>query len=101
MWSMASASAASRAPASEMSVKNCSGLRSTIGPNPKKGKILKINKGFGGRMGVEVAPAHDLQIAGTGLLRPARQHDPRSLQGIALGPFVQHQRNPGIGEDIL
>ncbi len=70
-------------------------------PDPEEGKILKIYKGFRRRMGVEVAPAHDFQIGGRGLIGPARQHDPRSLQRVALGPLVQHQRDPGIGEDVF
>ena len=65
--------------------------------NPEERKILKIYKGFRGWMGVEVALAHDRQVIGADFFGAARQHDPRALQRIALGPLVQHQRNPGIG----
>ena len=92
----------------QMSVRNWSGLRSTIRPNPatrwaavrpdpEERKILKIYKGFRGRMGIEVAPAQDRRSRIAGLFGTARQHDPRPLQRVARGPLVQHQRDPGIG----
>ncbi|OIQ65555.1 hypothetical protein GALL_528860 [mine drainage metagenome] len=69
--------------------------------DPEEREILKIDEGFRGRMGVEIAPAHDLQIGACGLLGPARQHDPCSLQRIALGALVQHQGDPGIAEEVF
>ena len=70
-------------------------------PDSKKRKILKIYKDFRRWMGVEVAPAQQRQLIARGLLGAARQHDPRALQRVALGPLVQHQRDPGIAENIL
>ena len=71
------------------------------GPDPEKGKILKVYKEFRGGMGVEVAPPENRHVFATRLLRPARQHDPRTLQRVALGPLIQHQRHPGIAKDVL
>jgi hypothetical protein len=51
-------------------------------------------------MGVEVAPAQDRQLIGPGLFGAACQHDPSALQRIAFGPLIQHQRDPGIAENI-
>ena len=70
------------------------------GPDSKKRKILKLYKGFCRRMGTEIAPAPCLQLIGPGLFGAARQHDPGTLQRVALGPLVQHQRDPVVGKNI-
>jgi len=51
-------------------------------------------------MGVEVAAAQNRHVVSACLLRPTRQHDPRSLERIAFGPLVEHQRSPGIAEQV-
>src|SRR5712691_13145047 len=68
---------------------------SRMRPDPKKREILKVYKGFRGRMGVEVAPAQNRHVLAAGLLGPACQHDSRSLKRVAFGALVQHQRDPG------
>src|SRR5947209_15193779 len=66
----------------------------------KERKILEIDEGLRGWMGVQIASAQQFPLGGNGFLGTAAQHDPSALQRIALDPLVKHQGDPAIGKDV-
>src|ERR1700751_3535990 len=74
---------------------------SSRGADQKEGKIRKINKGLSGGMGIKIAPASGFEFLAHGFLGVAAEHYARALKRIAVGAFIQHQRDAGVGEDVF
>jgi len=69
--------------------------------NQKERKILEIDESFRRRMGVKIAPPHNLKMIRCNFFGPSHQHDPRAFQGIAVSTFVEHQRDASVGENVF